>query len=336
MSVFSKVYEKLYDDIVEQNEYSNHSTSMFLSTIFYSTVLSSFSYKGDIPKFIENLPYYIQECFFMSPIVAYFHHEGEVYITPAYPSGVLLDNGLYSTYTCIFRNGKVVIKKYEDIVLGFNNSLGLPDRLIVDEIKDKCVNAMRAVDCSLDRASVPELAFLKSENVRNSVIKALSDASSKATPYALIDSSNWGEDEPILTKNIYDNRAQDILALWDVFVRYKNMFFTTYGVNNVEISKTERLTRAEGESNTEMTRYGLFYDEYQNRLDWFRRIKEFDGSVIEIEINRNYETVSAITLTNEEKRKFNELVVAPYSEQEGDTNEEEKEEQNDENKKNES
>lgn len=313
MSVFSKVYEKMYDEIVAKNEYSNKSTSEFIRAVFYSTVISSFDHKGDTPSFIKDLPDYIEECFFISPLIAYFREGDERFITPAYPNGVLQKNGLYSSYTCIFRNGQVKIKNYDEVVLGFNNSLHLPNRYIVDEILEKCVNALRAVDMSLERASTPELTFSKDETIYNQITTAIANAFNKKTPYALINASSWGNDDVLETKSIFDNRAQDVLALWDVFVRYKNIFFTTFGVNNVEISKTERLTRAEGESNTEMTRYGLFYDEYSHRLDFWRRVEEFDGSKVEVIINRNYETVSALTLTNEEKRKMQEMVIAPYA-----------------------
>lgn len=315
MSVFSKVYEKLYNEIVDKNEYSNKSTSEFLKTVFYSTVISSFEHKGDTPSFIKDLPDYIEECFFISPMIAYFKEGNERFITPTYPNGVLQKNGLYSSYTCIFRNGEVKIKNYDEIVLGFNNSLHLPNRYIVDEILEKCVNALRAVDMSLERAATPELTFTKSENVYNQITTAISNAFNKKTPYALINASSWGDKEMFDSTSLFDNRAQDVLALWDVFVRYKNLFFTTYGVNNVEISKTERLTRAEGESNTEMTRYGLFFDEYSHRVDFWRRVEEYDGSKVEVIINRNYETVSALTLTNEEKREMQKMVIAPYSEQ---------------------
>lgn len=325
MSVFNKVYEKMYEEIIEKNEYQNKTTSEFLRTIFYSTVISSFDYEGDIPDFIKDLPDYIEETFFMSPILAYFKEGNERYITPAYPNGVLQKNGLYSSYTCIFRNGEVRVKDAKDVVLGFNNSLGLPNKYIVDEILEKCVNALRSVDMSLERASTPELTFAKNQNSYNALTNAIKDAFDRKTPYALINASTWGEEDMITTKSIFDNRAQDILALWDVFVRYKNLFFTTFGVNNVEISKTERLTRAEGESNTEMTRYGLFYDEYMHRKDWFKRIEEYDGSKINTIINRNFETVSALTLTNEEKKKMQEMVIAPYANEDVNITEDNKE-----------
>lgn len=315
MSVFSKVYEKMYDDIVQKNEYANKSTFEFLRAVFYSTIITSFTYEGDIPEFIKDLPEYNEECFFLSPMVAYFREGDNRYITPAYPNGVLQKNGLYSSYTCIFRNGEIKIKPYGDIVIGFNNSLHLPNRYIVDEILGKCNNALRAVDMSLERAATPELTFCKTTKAFESITNAINEAINKKTPFALINASTWNSEDVVDNESIFDNRAQDVLALWDVFVRYKNLFFTTFGVNNVEISKTERLTRAEGESNTEMTRYGLFFDEYNHRKDWLKRIEEYDGTKIEVVINRNFETVSALTLTNEEKREMQEMVIAPYSEQ---------------------
>ena len=312
MSVFSKVYEQISSEIQQHEDYRTLTTEQFLTTLFYSTVIASFSYEGNLPKFIKPIPSYIEECLFGSSKIAFFEHEGEHYITPCYASGILLDNGLYSTYTCIFRNGRTLIKKLEEIEICDNMSLGLPSRVLVDEILQKCITAMRAVDVSLERASMPALTFANDENLVNQITIAVNKSVLQHNPMALIAASTFKGDT--LNKyDLFDNRAQDVLALWDIFVRYKNLFFTTFGINNVEISKTERLTRAEGESNTEITRYAIFYDMYEHRVDWLKRVKEHFGVSIKCNINRNYETVSAMTMTNEEKREMNEMVIAPYA-----------------------
>lgn len=312
MGVFSKVYEQMVEAIKQHEEIEYLKTNHFLTVLFYTTVISSFSYEGDIPEFIEDLPSYIEECFFGSSKVAYFTEGDKHYITPCYPNGTLLDNGMYSHYTCIFRNGRTVIKRLEDIEVGEAMSLGVPSRVIVDELLDKCVASLRAVDMSLERASTPSFTFANDENVVNLINKAMLESVGKQMPYALISASSFKGDT-LHKYDLFDNRAQDVLALWDVFVRYKNLFFSSFGVNNVEISKSERLTRAEGESNTEIVRYSLFYDMYEHRIDWLKRIKNHFGADIKCVINRNYETVSAFTMTNEDKRKMNEMIIAPYA-----------------------
>ena len=312
MSVFSKVYENMMTEIRAHEDYLNLTTNQFLTVLFYSTVISSFSYEGDLPEFIKPLPSYIEECLFGSSMIAYFEEDGQAYITPCYANGVLRKNGMYDTYTCIFRNGEMRIKKFEEIEICDNMSLALPSRVLVDELLAKCIAAMRSVDLSLERAATPALTFANDDNVVNLITASVNDALNHNNPMALITASSFKGDT-LHKYDLFDNRAQDVLALWDVFVRYKNLFFSTFGINNVEISKTERLTRAEGESNTEIIRYTLFYDMYEHRVDWLNRIKSHFGKTITCNINRNYETVSAMTMSNEEKREMNEMVIAPYA-----------------------
>lgn len=311
MSVFSKIYEKMAQEIEQHEVVRNAETSFFLTSIFYSSIINSFKWSGDLPKFIENIPNYIEECFLMSSTIAFFEDNGEYYITPCYPSGILMDNGLYTTYTCIFRNGRTVIKDYKDIEICFNNSLRLSNRIIADEMLNKCIRALNAVDISLERAGFPAITFSSNEQVNNTIISVLNDSVKQRKPYALINSSGFNKDT--LNKyDLFDNRAQDVIALWDIFVRYKNLFFTSYGFNNVEISKNERLTKAEGESNTESIRYGLFYDLYIHRTDWAERIEKHFNKKLNCDINRNVDTVSEMTMTTEEKIKMREMIIAPY------------------------
>ena len=332
MSVFSKVYEKMSEEIEKHEEVLNLTTEHFLSCLFYSTVISSFSYEGDIPEFIRQLPSYIEECFFMSSKVAYFEENGEPFITPCYPNGTLLDNGMYSHYTCIFRNGRTIIKSIEDVEICDNNSLGVPSRILVDEILQKCIYALRAVDMSLERASHPSLTFAD-DPTASLIVNAINESIKLRKPYALIKASAFKGDT-IHKYDLFDNRAQDILALWDVFVRYKNLFFSSWGINNVEISKSERLTRAEGESNTEMIRYTMFYDLYEHRIDWFNRIKNHFNKTINVIVNRNVDTVTEFSLDQDEKIELKKMLIAPYAsamnpENNSDNTDETKEDEND-------
>lgn len=314
MSVFSKVYENIWNDFREKNDIEGLKSNAFLTTVFYSTVISSFSWGGDIPDFIYDLPSYIEECLFISSKIAYFEDDGKPYITPCYACGTLLENGMYSHYTCIFRNGRQVIKPIEEVVICDNNSLGVPSRVIVDEILSKCVHSLGAIEMTLQRASTPSINFCNDDKVADLVKVTMNECIYSNNPMALIKSSTFKGDT-LHKYDLFDNRAQDVLALWDIFVRFKNLFFSTFGVNNVEISKTERLTRAEGESNTEIIRYALFFDMYEHRVDWARRIKERKGKTLVCSINRNYETVSSMTMSNEEKKEFMKTVITPYMNQ---------------------
>lgn len=312
MSVFSKVYEDKMLEIQKAEQYNTYKTENYLRHLFYTMVISSFSYSGDIPKFIKYDMDFIEESLFRAGKVAYFEHEGEKYIAPCFGSGVLLKNGKFDRYTMIFRNGMQVIKPIEEIELCFNNWAELPSQVIVEELIDKCLNSLRAVDGSLMRAQLPAILALGDEQKLDVITTKIKNSYQHRDPYAIV-SGDWIGDE-LKRISMYDNKEVDILALWDVFVRYKNLVFTTFGINNVEVAKTERLTQAESVSNTEITRYGLFYDMYEHRLDWVKRIKEHFGDEISCTINRNFDTVTELNLDEEDKIAMKKQIISPYAE----------------------
>ena len=102
------------------------------------------------------------------------------------------------------------------------------------------------------------------------------------------------------------------MNIWDIFVRYKNLFFTNYGINNVEISKQERLTLGESQSNTEITRYSVFWDMFEHRKEFCERVKEHFGIDISCEINRNIDTVVEFNLTTQDKIDMKNKMISPY------------------------
>lgn len=316
MSVFSKLYENQMKDIQKNECVNTFKTDMFLRQLFYTTVISSFGYEGDIPKFIGPEDDYIEEGLFNWGMVGYYEENGEGWIAPCFGNGMLNENGLYDSYTFIYRNGKMVIKKLEEIELCFNNLYRIPSIITVNEILEKCLRALRTVDMLLMRAGLPSINAIGDETKLQQVIDKIKKAYDMQDPYAIV-SGDWVGNE-VVKVNMYDNKADDILAQWDIFVRYKNLFFTTFGVNNVEISKQERLTLAESESNTEITRYGLFYDMLEHRRSWCRRIKEHFGKEIKVHINRNFDTVTEFELTVDEKVQMKNNIIAPYKEQNKD------------------
>lgn len=320
MSVFSKLYENQMHEIHRTEAINTFKTDMFLRQLFYTSVISSFGYDGDIPEFIGPEDDYIEEGLFNWGMVGYFQENGEDYIAPCFGNGVLKENGLYDSYTFIFRNGRMIIKKYDEIELCFNNLYRIPSIITVNEILEKCLRALRTVDMLLMRAGLPSVNAIGDETKIGQIVEKIKEAHEMNDPYAIV-SGDWVGNE-VVKIDMYDNKADDILAQWDIFVRYKNLFFTTFGINNVEISKQERLTLAESESNTEITRYGLFYDMFEHRRSWCRRIEKHFGKKIRVFINRNIDTVTEFELTTDEKVEMKNKIIAPYEQKESEVKEE--------------
>ena len=329
MSVFSKIYEDKIQEIKNEELKRNKDTSVFINNICMTTVISSFEWEN-VPKLIRQIPDFIEESlFFFGQMGGFINDNGEFEILPCTRNGSLLENGLSSQYTLYYRNGKTVIKKYEDIELLFNNWSVTPSFIYVDEIAEKMTNALRAVDSALDRAKVPPLICSSKEELTNIITTALNNAYKNLTPYAIVNLSS-AIAENITRIPLYDDKEQGIINLWDIFVRYKNLFFTTYGINNVEISKQERLTMAEGSANTEITRFGVFNDMYKHRKEFCKRVKEHFNYDLKVEINRNMDTVVELNMDNKEKIERDKNIIAPYGDQIENEKEEEKEEKEDE------
>lgn len=312
MSVFSKVYEEQMAKIEEHEQFRNKQTYMFIRQLFTTMVISSFEWDGEIPDFIKTNPDFIEESLFGAGKIAACEHNGERLIAPCYANGTLSKSGLYSNYTLIFRNGEMLIKPREEVELCFNNCFHAPSRIMVDEMIENCVRALRAVDTSLLRAQLPAIFALGDETKIATMVSEIDKSYKMNKPYSLI-SGDWLKDE-LKKFDVYDNRATDILALWDVFVRYKNLVFTTFGVNNVEITKTERLTLQESQSNTEITRYGMFNDMFKHRKDFCERVKNHFGWNLTVNVNRNYDTVTELNMTPEDKMEMQEKIITPYAE----------------------
>ena len=329
MSVFSKLYEKQMEKIEEHEHFKTTTTYLFLRQLLTTSVISSFEWKG-VPDFIKEIPDYIEESYFGAGKIAATEYNGERLIAPCYANGTLKKSGLYSHYTLIFRDGTQLILPKEDIELGFNNCFHTPSHLVVNEMIENCVRALRAVDMSLFRAQLPSLLALNDEEKINSVIAEIEKQYKKINPLAVV-SGDWVEND-LQKFELFDNRATDVLALWDIFVRYKNLAFTTFGINNVEITKNERLTLNESESNTEITRYGMFYDMYSHRKDFCDRVNNRFGWDLSVTLNRNYNTVAELNMSNEDKIEMQEKIITPYADKIGkeggsderDANEEDK------------
>lgn len=325
MSVYSKIYEDKIKEIELDFQSHKTNTSLIIHNMFTTTVIGSFTWKG-IPDFIKTVPDFIEESLYEAGKIAYFRIDDNVrkidgvtipeslengdYVAPAFANGRLLKNGLYSKYTMIFRDGTTVILPVECIELGFNNFSAVPSSLFVQEYVDKCSNALSAVDVSLYRAMLPTILSGKDEQTVNKIIEAIDKSYKQKSPFC-VSMLGYTEDE-IKKEVLYDDREVGIINIWDIFVRYKNLFFTNYGVNNVEISKQERLTLGESQSNTEITRYSVFWDMFEHRREFCERVKEHFGVEISCEINRNIDTVVEFNLTTQDKIDMKNKMISPY------------------------
>ena len=106
---------------------------------------------------------------------------------------------------------------------------------------------------------------------------------------------------------VFDNRETDVLSLWDVFSRYDRMFYRTFGISTVGIQKNERLTEAESTGEEEMTRYTLFQDMYNCRMDGIEQVKKKFNYDLSIEVMRDQKTVYELSQSNEDKIKMRKI-----------------------------
>lgn len=303
MSVYHNIYQEKVNAKKAEVQAEILSTDLTVFLSYYTTVLDTFKYTN-LPDGIlpfmpeEQLIYWGQTCFFKDD-------EGNYKIYPCYPCGQLLENGLYSSYNIISKNGKTWIRPYEEIELCFNNSSKIPSIWVINELTEKTVRSLNAIDVTLERVIMKPIISCKDE-AQASMINDLYDKTKKYLPFATTFSDAFTNGDIQLTK-FFDNKESDILALWDIYVRNRNRFYTTFGINNIEIQKKERLTEAEGAGNDEITRFTLLNDMYACRKDWIERIKNHFSYDMTVELNRDITTVYELNTDNEEKKKIFEI-----------------------------
>ena len=72
------------------------------------------------------------------------------------------------------------------------------------------------------------------------------------------------------------------------------------------------MTLGESQSNTEITRYSVFWDMFEHRKEFCERVKEHFGIDISCEINRNIDTVVEFNLTTQDKIDMKNKMISPY------------------------
>ena len=296
MSVFKNIILEHINKNKEQMELEYRANCQTIYNNCYTSVVSTFKW-GNLPK--STLHFLPERFLYYYGIMGAFMENGEFRILPATPSGTLLENGEYSQYILYTLNGKTYIKDREDLVLCYNNSRALPSYIFVSELSEKMSYALSAVDITLEKAMLPDIVECRDQNQLN-MITGMLDKRNNLKAFATTMSAAISKNE-ISVHKMFDNRERDILSLWDIYIRYRNLFYTTFGINNVEIQKKERLTEAEGSGNDEISRYTLINDMYENRKVFVEKIKEKFNYELSIEINRNSSTVFELNSDNQEK-----------------------------------
>lgn len=304
MSVFKNIYTTQYEQSAEYQKIKQYTTDFNFFDTCLTTVINSFGW-SKLPD--PKLPHFMPEQFlqYAGRSARYINDEGENKIHAAFPNGSLTDTGEYTSYTIVTPDGKTLIRNAEDIEICFNNSFKIPYIYKIAQFSEKMSYALRSVDSALTKACLPIIALFENEEQLKKYGK-MTDPEITMQPFVSL-IKNAMVEKKIDVFSLYDSTKIDVLALWDVYVRYRNLFYTTFGINNVEVQKRERLTEAEGAGNDEITRYSLLDDMYKCRKDFCKRCADHFGDEIEIEINRDISTVFQLEADNAQKIELAKL-----------------------------
>lgn len=304
MSVFSNIYTSRYEASEEYNRLKHYATDFDFFDTCMTTVINTFSWKS-LPD--QKLPHFMPEYFLQNSgrIARYIDDNGEKKLHAAFPNGQLTDTGEFTSYTIVTPNGRSIVRAAEDIEICFNNCFKMPYVYKINQFAQKMSYALRSVDSALVKACLPVIALFENEVQLKKFDKFTDPEVAMQAFVGMLKEKLVNKDVEIL--NLYKAGDIDVLALWDVYVRYRNLFFTTFGINNVEVQKRERLTEAEGAGNDEITRYSLLDDMYRCRTDFVKRCKDHFGDDMEIEINRDLSTVFNLEADNAEKMRLMKL-----------------------------
>ena len=304
MSVFQNIYTSMYEQSEEYQKQKQYTTDFNFFDTCLTTLINTFKW-SNLPD--EKLPPFMIEQFlqYAGRVAMYKSDSGKLKIHAAFPSGEITDTDEFDRYIIYTPNGKSFIRGAEDVEICFNNCFKIPYVYKVKQFSDKMSYALRAVDSALTKACMPIIALFENENQLAKFGK-FTDPEIAMQPFVAMLKEKLVSKE-VETISLYDATKIDVLALWDVYVRYRNLFYTTFGINNVEVQKRERLTEAEGAGNDEITRYSLLDDMSNCRRDFCDRCKKHFNSEIDFEINRDISTVFQIEADNKEKMRLAKL-----------------------------
>lgn len=305
MSVFHNLFTQKFKKQDEEIQQNKKIEQFKFYDMYMTALVSSFEWGGDFDKKIQS--FMIEQGYQYSGMMGFFISNEVLKAYPCYPTGSLLENGEFSKYMCIAYNGDQFERDYDDIVIGYNNSFKTPYSPIVKTFADKSAYALRAVDAALKRA-IRGKVFVGLDESQLKTLGSILGNESELKEFSAVLGNADLNNEDVKALTVHDNRESDILALWDVYVRYRNLYYSTFGVNNVEIQKRERITEAEGSGNDEIVRYTLLNDMYKRRLDVVKKVKEKFNKTITCEIQRDGGTVYGLEQSND--GKISDTIIA--------------------------
>jgi len=315
MSVFKNIYLDKFEEENRQIALNGFTISLRQLLIYTSTVQSSFKWKN-----VPDQPFFMPERYLLyCPRLGFFLKDGKPAIYPIYPAGSLMPDGEFDAYTAIEPDGKSTRLKREELAIIFSNSLKLPLYGIIRDFAEHSSYALCAIDTALKRAMLPPVIAAETDEQIKQIGEIADPNVSLKTVLAIPKYNGYGEKDAKRIP-IFDNREEDVLALWDVFSRYDRMFYRTFGISTVGIQKNERLTEAESTGEEEMTRYSFFQDMYNCRLSGCEEIKKKFDYDLSFEVMRDQKTVYELSQSNEEKIRMRKIEATKGAniQQEGD------------------
>lgn len=296
-SVFHNIYTQNYQNAQSAVAEENFSAIATFRLLCLETVLNTFTW-DNLPK--DCLPYMPERYACWWSMFAMFKDDnGELALYPAYPSGRLLRNGQYEKYNIVAMDGKNWIRSRDEIALCYNNTLGTPSIGYINEFADKMANALRAVDCTLERAMKP-VVFQTSDPEDFKTLSGMYDKVNSQLPFRVMMTESVISD----VKSINDNFSManyNILDMFDVFTKYRNLFYQTFGINVLNVIKKERVNSAESMADSDMVSFTLLNGMYNRRKEFCKEAKEKFGSEISFDLNRGAEGTYNISADDEEK-----------------------------------
>ena len=283
MGVFSNIVNEKYSKACKQVESNLNFSSNLLFQSFYSIAINAFKWKNLPENVLEFLP---EEYLIFAGRMGFFRRRSEYKMLPIFPTGTLLENGEYTSYNAIAKNGEQYLLSRDEVSICYNNSLQLPTISIIEEWASRAGYSLSAVDSSLLRAITPDIVAVDNKEILDS-LTTMWDKEKKLIPYNITANENFLDENKFKRIAMYDSRERNVLEQWEVFEKYRGFFQNLYGVYSIGVRKNERLTTSEATGNTDNVRYSFYDDMLYNRQSFCEDVKKRFNYDLQVETNRS-------------------------------------------------
>lgn len=283
MGVFSNIVNEKYSKACKQVESNLNFSSNLLFQSFYSIAINAFKWKNLPENVLEFLP---EEYLIFAGRMGFFRRRSEYKMLSIFPTGTLLENGEYTSYNAIAKNGEQYLLSRDEVSICYNNSLQLPTISIIEEWASRAGYSLSAVDSSLLRAITPDIVAVDNKEILDS-LTTMWDKEKKLIPYNITANENFLDENKFKRIAMYDSRERNVLEQWEVFEKYRGFFQNLYGVYSIGVRKNERLTTSEATGNTDNVRYSFYDDMLYNRQSFCEDVKKRFNYDLQVETNRS-------------------------------------------------